>query len=100
MVDSAHLSKVLRDAMKGGKTVVGAQESFSALKGSKAILLSCSVPAGLGEKLREAAKKNGIPLVELQYTSVELARMMWRPYKVSAVALRSISEGDVNQLMK
>jgi large subunit ribosomal protein L30e len=100
MVDSAHLSKVLKDAMKGGKTAVGAKESIAALKGSKAILLTRSVPEGLGAKLREEAKKHGIPIVELQLSSVELARMIGRPYRVSAVALRSVSEGDVNQLLK
>jgi len=100
MVDNAHLSKVLKEAMKGGKTAVGAKESISAMKGSKAILLTRSVPAGLGAKLREEAKKSGVPVVELSQSSSELARMIGRPYRVSAVALRSVSEADVNQLLK
>jgi large subunit ribosomal protein L30e len=100
MVDNAHLSKVLKDAMKGGKTAVGAKESIAALKGSKAVLLTRSVPTALGVKLREEAGKHGIPVVELPQTSVELGRMIGRPYRVSALALRSVSEGDVNQLLK
>jgi large subunit ribosomal protein L30e len=100
MVDSAHLSKVLKDGMKGGKTAVGAKESLASVKGSKAILLTRSVPAGLGAKLKEEAKTYGVPVVELPDSSVELARMIGKPYKVSAIALRSVSEADVNQLMR
>ena len=100
MVDNTHLSKVLKDAMKGGKTAVGAKESLASIKGSKAILLTRSVPADLGAKLREEAQKHGVPVVELPHSSAELARMIGRPYRVSAIALRSVSEADVNQLMR
>ncbi len=100
MFDNALLSKVLKDAMKGGKTTVGAKESVAAMKGSKAVFCTRSVPAALGAKLRDEAKKNGVPVVELPHSSAELARMIGRPYRVSAVALHSVSEADVNQLMR
>jgi large subunit ribosomal protein L30e len=100
MVDSALLSKVLKDAMKGGKSAIGAKESIAAMKGSKAILVTRSVPAALGARLRDEAKKHGVPVVELPHSSAELARLIGRPYRVSAVSLRSVSEADVNQLLK
>ena len=100
MVDSVQLSKVIKDAMKAGKTALGAKESIAAVKGSKGILITRSIPTGLGDKLREEAKKNGVPIVELTQTSAELARMVGRPYKVSAMALRNVSDTDVKQLMR
>ena len=100
MVDSTHLTKVLKDGMKGGKTAVGAKESLVSMKGSKAILLTRSVPTGLRAKLKEEAKKRGVPVIELPNSSAELARMIARPYRVSAIALRSVNEADVNQLMR
>lgn len=100
MVDSAHLSKVLKDAMKGGKSAVGAKESIAAVKGSKIILCSRSIPAPLGAKLREQARSLGVPVVELTQSSAELARLVGRPYRVSAVALRGVSDADVKQLTK
>ncbi|MDG6908867.1 MAG: ribosomal L7Ae/L30e/S12e/Gadd45 family protein [Nitrososphaerota archaeon] len=100
MVDSAQLSKVIKDAMKAGKTALGAKESIAAVKGSKGILITRSIPTGLGDKLREEAKKNGVPIVELTQTSAELARLVGRPYKVSAMALRNVSDTDVKQLMR
>jgi large subunit ribosomal protein L30e len=100
VVENAFLSKVLKEAMKGGKSAVGAKESIAGVKGSKAVLCTRSIPSSMGAKLREEAKKHGVPVVELPKSSVELARMVGRPYKVSAMALRNVSESDVKQLMR
>jgi len=100
MVDNAQLSKVLKDAMKGGKSAVGAKESIAAVKGSKAVLCSRSIPPALGAGLREEARKHGVPVVELTQSSAELARMVGRPYRVSAIAVRNVSDTDVKQLMR
>jgi len=100
MVDNAQLSKVLKDAMKGGKSAVGAKESIAAVKGSKAVLCSRSIPPALGARLREEARKHGVPIVELTQSSAELARMVGRPYRVSAIAVRNVSDTDVKQLMR
>jgi len=100
MVDSAHLSKVLKDAMKGGKSVVGAKESMAALKGSKAVLCTRSIPAKLGARLREEAKKQGVPVVELTQSSAELAKMLGKPYRVSAIAVRNVSDSDIKLLTR
>ncbi|HUI23116.1 MAG TPA: ribosomal L7Ae/L30e/S12e/Gadd45 family protein [Nitrososphaerales archaeon] len=100
MVDSAQLSKVLKDAMKGGKSSVGAKESMAAVKGSKAILCTRSIPPALGAKLRDEAKKHGVPVVELSQSSAELAKMIGRPYKVSAIAVRNVSDSDIKLLTR
>jgi large subunit ribosomal protein L30e len=100
MVDTAHLSKVLKDAMKGGKSALGAKEALAAMKGSKALLCTRSIPQALGSKLRQEAANQGVPVIELPHSSADLARMVGRPYKVSAIALRGVSDADVRQLTK
>ena len=100
MVDSTQLSKVLKDAMKGGKSALGAKESIAAVKGSKAVLCTKSLPPILGARLREEAKKHNVPVIELTQTSAELARMVGRPYKVSAMAIRNVSDSDVKLLSR
>jgi len=100
MVDSAQLSKVLKEAMKGGKSAVGAKESIAAVKGSKAVLCTRSIPPALGARLREEAKKQGVPVVELTQSSAELAKMVGRPYKVSAIAVRNVSDSDIKLLTR
>jgi len=100
MVDSAQLAKVLKDAMKGGKSAVGAKESIAAVKGSKAVLCTRSIPPALGAKLRGEAKKHGVPVVELTQSSAELARMIGRPYRVSAMAVKNVNDSDVKLLTR
>lgn len=100
MVDNAYLAKVLKDAMKAGKSALGAKESMAAVKGSKAVLCTRSLPPALGSKLRAQAQEHGVPVVELSLTSAELARLVGRPYKVSAIALRGVSDADVKQLTR
>ncbi len=100
MVDNVLLAKVLKDAMKGGKSSLGTKETLAAMKGAKAVLCTRSVPEALGAKLRAAAKEQGVPVVELPHSSAELARMVGRPYSVSVMGLRSVSEADINQLMR
>ncbi len=100
MVETPVLSRILKEAMKGGKSTVGAKETIASMKGAKALLFTRSVPPRLGAKLRAEAEKNGVPVVEVGISSAELARMLGRPYRVSAMALKSISEADVKQLTK
>ena len=100
MVDNATLAKILKEAMKSGKSVFGAKEAMADMKGSKALLCTKSVPKSMGEKLRAAAEKSEVPVVELAITSAELARMVGKPYKVSTIALKSVGEADMKQLMR
>jgi ribosomal protein L30E len=99
-MDTAHLSKILKEAMKGGKYTIGAKETIYGMKGAKALLLTKSVPSGLSVKLRDEAAKHDVAVVDLPVTSAELARMVGRPYSVSAMALRSVSEADIKQLLR
>ncbi|MDG6988290.1 MAG: ribosomal L7Ae/L30e/S12e/Gadd45 family protein [Nitrososphaerota archaeon] len=100
MADTAQLQKVLKDALKGGKSAVGAKESIAGVKGSKGVLITRSIPSALGSKLRDEANKYNVPVVELQQSSAELARLVGKPYKVSAMALRNVSDSDVRLLMR
>ena len=79
---------------------MGAKESMAAVKGSKAILCTRSIPPALGAKLRDEAKKHGVPVVELSQSSAELAKMIGRPYKVSAIAVRNVSDSDIKLLTR
>ncbi len=100
MTETAQVSKTLKEAMKSGKYSLGAREVLSSMKGAKAVICTRSVPIGIEGKLREEAKKLGVPIIDLNATSAELARIIGRPYKVSAVALRSVSDSDLKQLLR
>ena len=100
MVENAQLSKVLKDAMKAGKSIFGAKESLAAMKGSKGLLCTRSVPVAMAAKLKAEAEKQGIPLIQLTQSAAELAKMVGKPYKVSTIALKGITEAEVQQLLR
>lgn len=98
MVDQQVLGRVLRDAMKGGKYTLGTKEVFSEVKSSKVIIAASSIAGKSGSQLKLEAENNKVPIVILNRNSAQLGKLLGKPYKVSAVALRQISESDLRQL--
>jgi len=85
--------------MKSGKYTLGTKEVVSEVKSSKLVIAAAALPGKDGIRLREEAEKNKVPLLILDdRNSAQLGRLLGRPYKVSAVAIRSISESDLRQL--
>ena len=99
MVEQHILAKILKEAMKGGRYSIGASEVISDMKGSKLIILTKSLPAQTREKLAEEAKKNNVKVIDVERNSTEMGRMVGRPFRVSAIALRSVSDSDLRQLV-
>ncbi len=98
MVDQQILGRVLKDAMKGGKFTLGTREVISEVKSSKVVIAASSMAGKAGEPLKAEAEKNKVPVVILDKNSAQLGRLLGRPYKVSAIALRQITESDLRQL--
>jgi large subunit ribosomal protein L30e len=98
MVDQQLLGRVLKEAMKSGKYTLGTKEVVSEVKSSKLVIAASVLPGKSGQRLKEEAEKNKVPLLVLDKNSAQLGRLLGRPYKVSAVAIRSISESDLRQL--
>lgn len=98
MVEQQLLGRVLKDAMKTGKYTLGTREVLSEIKSSKVVIAASSMPGNTGNALQVEAEKNKVPVVWTDRNSAQLGRMLGRPYKVSAVALRSISDQDLRQL--
>ena len=98
MVDQQILGRVLKDAMKAGKYTLGTREVTSEVKSSKIVIAASSIAGKAGERLKMEAEKNKVPVVILDKNSAQLGRLLGRPFKVSAIALRQITESDLRQL--
>jgi large subunit ribosomal protein L30e len=98
MVDQQVLGRVLKEAMKGGKYTLGTKEVVSEVKSSKVVIAASPMSGKSGERLKLEAEKNKVPVVILDRNSAQLGKLLGRPYKVSAIALRQISESDLRQL--
>jgi large subunit ribosomal protein L30e len=98
MVEQQLLGRVFKEAMKSGKYTLGTREVLSELKSSKVVIAASTLQGGDGERLKAEAQKNNVPVIWTDKNSAQLGRMLGRPYKVSAVALRTISDQDLRQL--
>jgi large subunit ribosomal protein L30e len=98
MVDQQILGRVLKEAMKGGKFTLGTKEVISEIKSSKVVVAASSIAGAAGAKLKLEAEKNNVPVVILDKNSAQLGKLLGRPYKVSAIALRQITESDLRQI--
>jgi len=64
------LEKALKDALKEDKNTMGAKQVLNSVKNSKLVVLSQSVEKEMCEKIESDAKKEKIPFVNFQGTSV------------------------------
>ena len=82
------LEKSLRDARKEDALTMGTKQVLSSLKNSKLIVLSRSV------------KKEKIPLVNFQGTSVALGRLCGLQFRISTISLTSIDDANIKSILK
>jgi len=99
-LDQQLLARVLKEGLKSGKFTLGTREVLSDLKTSKVVIAATPLLGRDADKLRMEAEANKIPLISTGRNSALLGRLVGRPYKVSAIALRSISDQDLRQLQE
>lgn len=100
--DQQVLARVLKEAMKSGKYTIGTKEVISELKSSKMVIAASTVSsenAADDNGLLRQAEKNKVPVVRIDKSSAQLGKMIGRPFRVSAIALRVVAEGDYRQLV-
>jgi ribosomal protein L30E len=99
--DQQVLARVLKEAIKSGKYTIGTKEVISELKSSKMVIAASTI-SSLGTPeggLLKEAEKAKVPVVRIDRSSAQLGRMMGKPFRVSAVALRVVAEGDYRELV-
>jgi len=94
------LEKQLKDARKEDKLTFGARQVLNSVKNSKLIVLSQSVKKEMVEKIEEDAKKEKIPLVNFQGTSVALGRLCGLQFRISTLSFTSIDDANIKSILK
>ena len=94
------LEKALKDAIKENKCTIGTKEVMNSLKTSKLILLSKSVEKNTSDKIQENAKKEKVPMVQFEGSSVALGRLCGLQFRVSSVSFTSLSEANIKSILK
>ena len=94
------LAKSLKDALKEDKLTMGAKQVLSSVNNSKLIVLSQSVEKGMLERIGSNAKKEKIPLVNFQGTSVALGRLCGLQFRTSTISFTSIPDANIKSILK
>ena len=94
------LEKSLRDARKEDKLTMGSKQVLNSMKNSKLIILSQSIKKEMLEQIESDAKKEKIPLVNFQGTSVALGRLCGLQFRISTISFTSIDDASIKSILK
>lgn len=94
------LEKILKDALKEDKITMGTKQVLNSMKNSKLIVLSQSVKKEMFAKIESDAKKEKIPLVNFQGTSVALGRLCGLQFRISTISFTSITDANIKSILK
>ena len=95
-----NLEKIIKEAKSSKKYKEGVKEVRSNIKGSKLIIVSTSLSNTDSQFIEEHCKELKVPIYYYNDNSIKLGRLFTRPYRISAVALKSVADEDVNALLE
>ncbi len=93
------LEKVIKDAVAAEKYKSGVREVLQSVKGSTLIIVSKSIDSDDRTKLEEQAKTANVAVYEYPGTSVQLGKLCNRPFRVTAIAIKSGTAVEINAIM-
>ena len=93
------LEKSLKDALKEDAITMGTKQVLNSLKNSKLVVLSRSVKKEMFEKIESDAKKEKVPLVNFQGTSVALGGLCGLQFRISTLSFTSITDGNIKSIL-
>lgn len=94
------LEKILKDALKEDNVTMGTKQVLNSMKNSKLIVLSQSVQKEMFAKIESDAKKEKVPLVNFQGTSVALGRLCGLQFRISTISFTSLSDANIKSILK
>ncbi|MCE9652631.1 MAG: ribosomal L7Ae/L30e/S12e/Gadd45 family protein [Nitrosarchaeum sp.] len=94
------LEKILKDALKEDQITMGTKQVLNSMKNSKLIVLSKSLQKETLAKIESDAKKEKIPLVNFQGTSVALGRLCGLQFRISTISFTSLSDANIKSILK
>lgn len=93
------LEKVIKDAVAADKYKSGVKEVLQSVKGSKLVIVSKSIDSADRAKLEEQAKTANVAVYEYPGTSVQLGKLCNKPFRITAIALKSGTAAEIDAIM-
>ena len=93
------LEKVIKDAVGANKYKSGVKEALQSIKGSKLIIVSKSIDLEDMKKLKEQSESANVAVYEYSGTSVQLGKLCNKPFRISAIAIRSGAADEISAIV-
>lgn len=93
------LEKVIKEAVAADKYKSGVREVLQSVKGSTLVIVSKSIDSADRAKLEEQAKTVNVAVYEYHGTSVQLGKLCNRPFRVTAIAIKSGTTAEIEAIM-
>jgi len=94
------LEKALKDELKEKKGTVGTRQVLNSMNKSKLIVYSDSVKKDTLENVEENAKKENVPTLHFEGSSIDLGKLCGLHFRVSSVSLASTSDATIKSILK
>jgi large subunit ribosomal protein L30e len=94
------LAKIVKDAIASNKCRIGTRQVLQSVKGSDLIIVSKSVGDIAKSKLEERAKLSNIPMYIFDGTSIQLAKLCGKPFRISAITIKGSTDEEIGALMQ
>lgn len=99
MLNKSQIESFLSQVIKKGKIVYGTNEVLDELRGSKAVIVSKSIKPNIRQKLYRDCKKNSIPIIEYEGSSIDLGRALGKNFRVSVLSIKSTGGYDLKEIL-
>lgn len=99
-VDEKMIEKTLQNILKTGKYAFGLKESAKSLKSVKLMIYANTLDAKTISTLESSCAAASVPTLAFSGSSMALGKICNRPFKISAMAVKSAGEADLTPLLK
>ncbi len=99
------LAKIIRSAVEKKAYKLGSKEVLKNISNAKLIICSSSLSNDVLEKITKVSKGKGdnngdILVYRIDKNSVELGRLIGKPFRVSIISIEDVDKEDIDTLVK
>jgi large subunit ribosomal protein L30e len=94
--------KVIKTTSKSGRLFLGAKKAMEVAQSGKAVALivASNCPQGVLRQLKHHASLSNMPVHTYPSTSADLGMVCGKPFAVSAVTIRTLSDSSLLKALK
>jgi large subunit ribosomal protein L30e len=94
------LDRIIRQAIEMNAYRIGTREVMKNISNAKLIVCSRSLRKDVLESIDNHAKNSNIPVYNINKNSMELGRVVGKPFRVSVISIEQVDDELLKELVK